>query len=240
MKIVMLGTGSGVPSLHRNSSSYLVVSQKQNILVDIGPSVVRRLLEYGYTTDDIDAIVLTHFHVDHTADLSTFLFASNYGERPRSKPLMILGGPGLYKFYHGMLNVYRWLLPTTYRLTLRNILNNRLSVNDVVIKGVKVNHNKESVGISIERGKRVVFSGDTDYSKNLIKLARGADLFVVECSFPEKKVEGHMNLDTLEKVVLQAQPKRVIVSHLYPAWDAFKGILHSPYLLGEDGLEIEL
>jgi ribonuclease BN (tRNA processing enzyme) len=69
MKLKILGTGTATPSLQRASSSYLLSTTWGNILVDIGPSVVRRLLEYGYTTDDVDMVVLTHFHPDHTAGL---------------------------------------------------------------------------------------------------------------------------------------------------------------------------
>jgi len=72
------------------------------ILIDIGPSVVRRLMEYGYTTNNVDMIVLTHFHPDHTVDLATFLFASNYGDVTREKPLVLLGGKGLDTFFRNM------------------------------------------------------------------------------------------------------------------------------------------
>ena len=44
----------------------------------------------------------------------------------------------------------------------------------------------------------------------------------------------------LQKIVDEANPKRVIISHLYPDWDDFRGVLHSPFLLGEDGMEIEV
>ena len=241
MKIIVLGTGTSVPSLNRGSSAYLLVTDKQRILIDIGPSVVRRLLESGYTVNDIDVIMLTHFHVDHTADLSTFLFACNYGIETRTKPLTIFGGSGIHKFYRGLLNVYPWISPKLYQISLKSIYRGQEDANDLLISAAKVNHNSESIGISIvEKGKKVVFSGDTDYSRNLIKLAYKADLLVAECSFPERKVKGHMNLSVLKKVVEQAQPERVIISHLYPEWDTFKGTLYSPYLLAEDGLEITL
>ncbi len=103
-----------------------------------------------------------------------------------------------------------------------------------------MNHNPESIGVRIGEGLSVTFSGDTDYTKRLGKLAFHTDLLVVECAFPEKKVKGHMNLATLERVVKEAEPGRVILTHLYPDWDAFQGVLHGPYLLGEDGLEVEL
>jgi len=240
MKIKVLGTGTCVPSLQRSSSSYLVQTKQLNILIDVGPSVVRRLLEYGFTTRDIDVIVLTHFHVDHTADLSTFLFASNYDVEARAKELSVLGGDGLHDFYRGLLAVYPWLLPRSYEISLREMSKGTLNKGGLVITTAQMEHNKESIGVRVEERKSVTFSGDTDYTKNLIKLASGTDLLIAECSFPERKVDGHLNLEILQKIVDEANPKRVLISHLYPEWDDFSGVLHAPYLLGEDGMEIEV
>lgn len=240
MKIRVLGTGTCVPSLQRCSSSYLLQTKRLNILVDVGPSIVRRLLEYGFSTRDIDAIILTHFHVDHTADLSTFLFASNYDVEARTKPLTIIGGPGINDFFENLIKVYRWLMPKSYELFLREEGDCTLNLEDFVIAVTRVEHNDESIAIRIEEHKSVTFSGDTDYTKNLVKLASGTDLLIAECSFPERKVDGHLNLETLQKIVDEANPKRVLISHLYPEWDDFHGVLHAPYLLGEDGMEIEV
>jgi ribonuclease BN (tRNA processing enzyme) len=201
---------------------------------------VRRLLEYGFTTRDIDAIVLTHFHVDHTADLSTFLFASNYDVEARTKPLTIIGGPGINDFFEDLIKVYRWLTPKSYELFLREEGDCTLNLEDFVISVTRVEHNDESIAIRIEEHKSVTFSGDTDYTKNLVKLASNTDLLIAECSFPERKVDGHLNLEILQKIVDEANPKRVLISHLYPEWDDFSGVLHAPYLLGEDGMEIEV
>jgi len=240
MKVKILGTGTCVPSLQRLASSYLVMTKQSNILVDVGPSVVRRLLEYSFTTRDIDVVILTHFHVDHTADLSTFLFASNYDVVPRTKELFVVGGKGLHDFYKNLLTVYPWLLPKTYEISLYEMPEGILRKNGLTITTAPMEHNNESIGARIEEDKSVVFSGDTDYTQSLVELAREANLLVAECSFPEKKVNGHLNLVMLQKVVDQAKPMRVILSHLYPEWDDFKGVLHSPFLLGEDGMEIEV
>jgi ribonuclease BN (tRNA processing enzyme) len=239
MKVKILGTGTCVPSLHRGSSSYLVMTERSNILVDVGPSIVRRLLEYGYTTRDIDMVILTHFHVDHTADLSTFLFASNFDVVPRTKGLSVLGGQGLNDFYKSLLAVYPWLLPKSYDISLHEMPEGILRKNGLTITTAHMVHNNESIGVRIEEDKSIVFSGDTDYTESLMELAKETDLLVVECSFPERKVNGHLNLAMLQKVVDQAKPTRVILSHLYPEWDDFKGVLQSPFLLGEDGMEIK-
>ena len=153
MKIKILGTGTCVPSLQRSSSSYLVQTKQLNILIDVGPSVVRRLLEYGFTTRDIDVIILTHFHVDHTADLSTFLFASNYDVEARTKELSVVGGDGLHDFYRGLLAVYPWLLPRSYEISLREMSKGTLNKGGLVITTAQMEHNNESIGVRIEEEK---------------------------------------------------------------------------------------
>ena len=121
MKIKILGSGTLNPSMERGSPSYLVTVGRLNILVDIGPAVVRRLSEYGISANDIDVIVTTHFHIDHTADLATFFFVSNYGVKERTKPLLVIGGQGVHKFYRSLLRVYPWIKPKSYSLTLKSM-----------------------------------------------------------------------------------------------------------------------
>ncbi|HVN96378.1 MAG TPA: MBL fold metallo-hydrolase [Syntrophorhabdaceae bacterium] len=239
MKLTILGTGSATPSLERGSSSYIVTADRSTVLVDIGPAVVKRLIEYGFSIEDIDVIALTHFHVDHTADLASFLFACNYGVPPREKPLLIVGGKGIHKFYRGLKGVYPWIQPKSYGLTVRSLPRSSIRVGGLTMKTAHVTHNPESTAFRLEAGASLVFSGDTDYSKNLARLASTADLLVVDCSCPERKIKGHLNLALLDRLVREAKPKRVILSHLYPDWEDFRGVLHPPYLLGEDGLEVE-
>ena len=151
-----------------------------------------------------------------------------------------MGGDGLHDFYRGLLAVYPWLLPRSYEISLREMSKGTLNKGGLVITTAQMEHNNESIGVRFEERKSVTFSGDTDYTKNLIKLASGTDLLIAECSFPERKVDGHLNLEILQKIVDEANPKRVLISHLYPEWDDFSGVLHAPYLLGEDGMEIEV
>lgn len=240
-KLRILGTGTATPSLRRLSSSYLLTTSWGNILVDAGPSVVRRLLEFGSTVDDIDMIVLTHFHPDHTTDLVAFLFACNYGEKERTKDLTLLGGHGLELFFKRLCIAYPSIKPKGYSLVLKTMHRDVWSLcEDTIVETLPMKHRKESIGVKVKGRKSIAFTGDTDYSANLISLAEGADLLVSECSFPDLKVKGHLNLAIVQKVVEKAMPGQVILSHLYPDWDQFKGVLHAPFLLAEDGLEITL
>ncbi|MBP1749006.1 MAG: beta-lactamase protein, partial [Deltaproteobacteria bacterium] len=201
MKLHILGTGTAIPRIERNSSAYLVTAKGLTILVDVGPAVVRRLLEKGFEVGDIDVVIITHFHVDHTADLSTFFFACNYGKVAREKPLTIIGGRGITRFYGGLRNVYPWIEPKSYDLAVKPLVNKSHLYNGVTITTASVKHNPESIGVRLDEERSLTFSGDTDFSQNLIKLADRTDLLVAECAFPERKVKGHLNLESLDKIV---------------------------------------
>jgi ribonuclease BN (tRNA processing enzyme) len=104
-----------------------------------------------------------------------------------------------------------------------------------------MSHREESIAIRVEEeGKSVVFSGDTDESPALAELAGNADLLVVECSFPDRRMKGHLDLRTLLPIVRRANPKQVVLTHLAPEWEGYDAPLPAPLVLGEDGMEIEI
>ena len=129
MRITILGSGTSVPSLDRNSSGVLVQHNRQNNLFDFGYGNLRQLLNIGLTYHDIDRIFFTHNHPDHMCDLIIFLFGSRSLQAPRMKDLPIIAGPAFKKFFDGLMEVFkRWLVPATYKavsythLTLPTIL----------------------------------------------------------------------------------------------------------------------
>ena len=70
----MLGSGTAVPVRDRFPAGYLVRIGTFRALVDLGPGVLRRLPALGLDLDAIDAVLLTHYHTDHCADLAALLF----------------------------------------------------------------------------------------------------------------------------------------------------------------------
>ena len=63
----------------------------------------------------------------------------------------------------------------------------------------------------------MVYSGDTDYSEDLIRLAQGADLLICECSLPEEmKVEGHLVPSLAGRIASEAGCRKLLLVHLYP------------------------
>jgi hypothetical protein len=74
-----------------------------------------------------------------------------------------------------------------------------------------------------EDGKSVVFSGDAGYSPSPGRLTSDADFFVAEYSYPIRKEKGHLNLSALHGIVELANPWRVVMTHLSPEREEFRG-----------------
>ncbi len=101
--------GSGGPELQdrRASSGYLVwIEGKPRVLVDIGGGAALRFGESGATVSDLDVILLTHLHADHTADLPALVKSSFFEDRARPLPLY---GPGGNKFMPSTVTFVRTL-----------------------------------------------------------------------------------------------------------------------------------
>ena len=75
LRLTVLGSGTAIPVRDRFPAGYLVQSKDSNVLIDCGPGTLRRLAETGVDLDAIDAVLLTHYHTDHCADLAALLFA---------------------------------------------------------------------------------------------------------------------------------------------------------------------
>lgn len=93
MRIVLLGTGSPIPSAQRAGPATLVATAGANLLVDCGRAVVMRLAGAGLSPPALSAVLLTHMHSDHITDLND-LITSNWALSPAPRPLKVFGPAG--------------------------------------------------------------------------------------------------------------------------------------------------
>lgn len=180
------------------------------------------MLQGGVDYLNLDAIILTHLHPDHVSDLLPFLFACKYSLAPRTKDLFLLGGKGLREYYEGLKALYgHWVKAETYKLHLQEAPRGKRSLFEFSLTTLPLPHTRSSIGLRFEvEGKVLCLSGDTDYCEDLVELSRGADLLVLECSFPDdKKVEGHLTPGLCGRVAREAGAKRLLLTHLYPPCD---------------------
>jgi ribonuclease BN (tRNA processing enzyme) len=179
------------------------------------------LLELGVTYHDIDYIFYTHFHTDHTLDLATFLFAAKYALSLRTRKLQLIGPFGLEGFYNALLSLYGDVIrPEAYEVSLKEIQEQTLNLNGCKckIETLRMQHVPESLGYRIElNGKTAVYSGDTDVCENVVKLGQGADVLILDCSFPDgMKVKGHLIPEEAARIAQRCNCRKLVLSHLYP------------------------
>jgi len=234
--------GSGGPELQdkRASSSYLVWQDGQaRVLIDAGGGSALRFGESGAKMSQLDVMLFSHLHVDHSADFPSLMFSSWFEERKRPLPIYGPEGnnyfPSTVEFVHAFFNsrdgIYRYLSVLLvaqenggYELQPHNIAGDPVSAayqgEHLSAYAAKVIHGGvPALAWRIEiGGKTVVFSGDANgEGDDLVSLAKDADLFVAHNAVPEGAtgVERrlHMPPSVIGQIAQQAHVKKLVLSH---------------------------
>lgn len=252
--VTIIGSGTCVPSLKRSSCSVLMKISGVNLLFDSGPGTMHRLLQAGTTIFDISFIFYSHFHPDHTSEFVPFLFATKYpDENQRQIPLTIVAAKGISDLYDKLKTVYgQWieLKPGLLNIIeLDNTADDTRSFENFTVESVPVEHNEESIAYKITSpgGISVVYSGDTDFSENLVALAKDADLLICESALPDElKTKGHLTPSLAGEIATRANVRKLLLIHLYPECDKVdidkecRKTYSGPLILAEDLMEIKL
>jgi ribonuclease BN (tRNA processing enzyme) len=250
IELIIIGSGTGIPSLRRGAPGMVILSDHSNLLIDSGSGTLRKMLEVGITYRDVDLLLYTHIHPDHISELVPILFACKYADLPREKEMVCIGGLGFKCHFEKLKEIYGSLIDAqTYHLTIKEISSKPIRFRDIEILSKPMAHLPESVAYRIElkEGKSITVSGDTDYCKNIVDLAWEVDLLVLECSFPdEKKVEGHLTPSLAGRIALESRCKKLLLTHLYPVCDQFdivnqcRQVYQGEIILGEDLMRIKI
>src|SRR6266566_2826210 len=117
MRLVILGSGTSVPHAQRTSSAYWLETSGGSLLLDVSPDAAHRMAEERLDWANLDAIWISHFHLDHLGGLAPFLFGTKWAPqtRYRHKPLRIYGATGLRKLFDAIDHSYNYeLLDQTF------------------------------------------------------------------------------------------------------------------------------
>jgi ribonuclease BN (tRNA processing enzyme) len=242
-KVMLQVLGSGGPELDdgRASSAYLIwYNDKARILIDTGPgsSVNFGLVKANFS--DLEVILLTHLHVDHSADLPAFIKGSYFSARnqpltilgPAENALMpatstfverLIGHKGAFAYLSDFLSGDRGanfkITTIDIPLVLDKIHHHRVN-NDVSLQSTFVHHGPVAAvawRVNIA-GCSITFSGDMSNQYNTLKnLALGSDLLVINNAIPEQAQGAarnlHMPPSEIGKIAKQAKVKKVLLSH---------------------------
>jgi len=225
MKLTALGTGTCAATLRRSCSAYLIEAGGDRVLLDAGCGTIRRMMEVEADYREIDVIACSHTHPDHVADLAPLLMALRYtpGYR-RTRPLVLAGPRGFSAFYRALGAAYgeTTISADGYDLRIVELHEERLVLGGWSLSARTMAHSRQTNGYRIEHEGRVLaYSGDSGPCDALVELCAGADLALIECSFPdESPVEGHLTPSQAGRIAARAGCKKLLLTHFYPPMEA--------------------
>jgi ribonuclease BN (tRNA processing enzyme) len=215
MQLIILGCGTIIQKgTSANCSGYLLDHQ---FLFDCGPGIWKSLYQHKISVDQITHIFLTHFHVDHTSDLGPLLLNRFLHYNLKGIPLYIIGPPGLKDWFSRLkLLLGHWSDDLSIKLV--EMGENPFQTNDYTIFAKLTGHTDNSTCYRVEKDENsFIYSGDTGYSENVIALATGCHLAIIEASnSDETHIEEHLTPGLAGKIAARAGVKKLVLTHMYP------------------------
>lgn len=202
MKLTVLGRYGTYPAKNGGTASYILNDGNINIILDMGCSSLSRLQNF-LTLNDIDAIILSHLHSDHIADLLVLRYMADKltNECLLQKKL---------KIYCPDTPENEFKIISSCKAFDINIIteNAAIILGKLNISFFKMKHSVDSFGIRVDNGEKVfVYTGDTVMNENLIKLINGADVVLGDCAIlPYKKKDAtpHLTVKELAEITYKA------------------------------------
>lgn len=220
VSVKFLGSGDNFGSGGRFQTCIWVRSGEASFLIDCGASALISMKRFGVSLLDIQAILITHLHGDHFAGIPFFILDSQLISK-RTAPLVIAGPPGLEDRIHRAMEVMypgSSKIKQKFEISYREIPENIPStIGALAVTAGQVVHGSGAPSYALRvacGGKTVAYSGDTEWTDSLIDIASGADLFIAETYYYDKKMKNHMNYQTLLERHQALNCKRIVVTHM--------------------------
>ena len=210
MKLTVIGNWGAYPEPNEATSGYLIEVNNKKILLDCGSGALSSLSNF-IRLEELDAIIISHYHYDHFIDIFPLHYATEILTKRgfRKKPLEIY-----------CRNDNEYFDKIAYKDVCRT---NEIKEDTILnIDGIKITfqktlHQVMCLGIKIEYdNKALVYSADTGYTDKIITFAKNADLFICEaCLLAKQKGmnNGHLTSTEAGEIARLAKVKRLVLTH---------------------------
>ena len=213
MKITVLGYNGGYPNNEIGTTGYLVQSQNYNLLLDAGSAT---LIELQKHLDPmlLDAVLITHYHNDHIADLGVLQYEWQLNKKIHLERLPIYG----HRLDKANFNKLTWDNATIGKEYKPDEV---LDLGPFEIRFLKTQHPVPAFAVRIKEkssAKVLTFTADTRYFDGLSEFAADSDLLITDTNFMDDfdGVKWHLNTEETAKIFDESQAKELLISHLAP------------------------
>ena len=233
--ITPLGCSALYSTVDSACSGYLVDVGGFKLWLDAGGGTWQKLLTI-MDFADVDGVLLTHRHPDHTIDLFQFFHARLYGERDLAK--IPLWAPE-----ETIQRVIGYSAETQETFDMKTISGDgRIEVGDGAASFVEMKHPAETCGIRIQQGDAVLaYTADTGPGSDFHALGHDADVVLCEATFQDSDQpwwEGHMSATQAGRMANEVGVSRLVLTHLPPTRDHGLSLSEARKEAGSAGVEL--
>ncbi|MBU9710291.1 MBL fold metallo-hydrolase [Evansella tamaricis] len=216
MKLTVIGYWGAYPEKNEATSCYLLQDENTNILLDCGSGAVAQLQNY-IELAEIDAVIITHYHHDHIADLGVLTYSRivdmNLGKTDR--PLHIFAHDKDAEAFQ-QLSKKPFAEAFAYHAEKNGM---PFTIGSLQFTFHPTNHPVPCFAVKAhsQDGSIIAYTGDTAYDESLIPFLKNVDLLITESSFYEgqdAKPFGHMNSKESGILGYKSNVKYLLLSHL--------------------------
>lgn len=195
----------------RASGGIWVSYQNTNLLIDPGPGALVRALSSRpkLSPSTLDAIILTHKHLDHSSDINVMIEAMTHGCKNKRGVLFVpndaLGQDGV---------IFSYLVDKVAKIEILKPGN--FSVENIRFQVPTQNvHSVETYGLKFLINEDIIsFVSDTKFFPGLVDLYKGSTTLILNVVFLTERSEyDHLSIDQAVEIVRQVNPKKVIFTH---------------------------
>jgi len=241
--ITFLGTGGGRFAIlnQRRYSGGMWLELGANMVLDPGPGSLIRALQFKKEPTKLDAVLVSHNHIDHYNDAELMVEAMTGGMKKRRGVLVLNKKAADYisGYHKGLVDV---IVPDA---------GEKFRINDLEVQAVPTEKHDEGIGFRFSTAQgTLAYTSDTAYSERLIPYYKDSRILILNTMFPKsKEIEVHLNTRTAAEAIEKARPDLAVLQHFgitmlnanpdkEAAWAAEKAKVAT--IAAHDGMSIDL
>lgn len=217
LKLTVLGSAGSHPGVGRLCSGYLVESATTSVLLDAGNGATANLQRF-LPLNGLDAVAISHRHVDHCIDLIGMFYALRFDPAFTTR-IPLFAPDEVYETLTGLLSDDSAMAFDEVFDHTRVAPGDSVEMGDLRLRFAHSEHSTPAVSMRVEtKGASLVYSGDSSGGSSLVEIARNAQLFLCEATWAgdaqDLPTGIHLTASQAAQIAAEAQVERLVLTHI--------------------------